>query len=191
MREIRALALAALALLLVGGCGSEAKLRKAEFAQLVQILPGRYTSAPVTGVAPAGTLATELDVLPIYAPFLSDYVFYAHEETADDAHRLLSQRLFVLKLGADDKSIVQNTLLFADPGRWREGNVDPDLFKGLMTQDVRGGGGEPLVWKLEGMRYSARTAGPLASLRIELGPDELVLHGGADGSAKVFRRLAR
>lgn len=185
------MALAAFAALLVGGCGSDAKLRKAEFTQLVQILPGRYTSAPVTGVPPAGTLATELDVVPIYAPFLSDNVFYAHEEAADESHRLLSQRLFVLNLGEGGRSIVQNTLLFADPGRWREGNVDPDLFKGLMTQDVRGGGGEPLVWKLEGLRYSARTAGPLASLRIELGPDELVLHGGADGAAKVFRRLAR
>jgi len=86
------------------------------------------------GAAGAET-ALELNIVEIYAPFLSDHVFYVQENAFGDPRRVLSQRLFVFDV-AGDARILQRTLGFAEPNRWRDGHLNTDLFKGLMGQDV-------------------------------------------------------
>lgn len=140
--------LAALVLALLGtGCATDSKLREADLARLAALLPGRYDNvAPAGAAAREPELALQLDVVRIYAPFLGEHVFYAHEGVVGDARRVLSQRLLVLAL--EEGRIVQNTLGLADPARWRNGHRDPDLFKALMYTDVaRGAAGCGLEWR--------------------------------------------
>lgn len=117
-----------------------ARAREAELARLVAMLPGRYDNGTrgEGAAAPASAAAeapVQLRVVRIYAPFLSRQVFYVHESALEDERRVFSQRLWVLDIGPD-KTLQQRTLSLREPQRWREGHLDPDLFKALMLQDV-------------------------------------------------------
>jgi hypothetical protein len=117
-----------------------ARAREAELARLVAMLPGRYDNGiKAEGVAPpadsAAQALVQLHVVRIYAPFLSRQVFYAHESALEDERRVFSQRLWVLDIGPD-KTLQQRIMSLREPQRWREGHLDPDLFKALMLQDV-------------------------------------------------------
>jgi hypothetical protein len=175
------LAGAALLALAVAGCTNDVKLRQAELQQLASILPGRYDnreqaaaqaeaeSAAQSAVQsaargrPAGEgaeTALELNIVPIYAPFLSDNVFYVQENVFGDPRRVLSQRLFVFDVSGDAR-IVQRVLGFAEPNRWRDGHMNTDLFKGLMGQDVGAAVGAcSLVWTLGAEAFSGKAASP-------------------------------
>ncbi|MCU0758766.1 MAG: CpcT/CpeT family chromophore lyase [Steroidobacteraceae bacterium] len=177
-RAAGALLLAACAAVLAG-CTNDVKLREAELRQLAVLLPGRYDNrAQVQSDSAGAELALELNVAPIYAPFLSDHVFYVQENAWGDPRRVLSQRLFVFQLGAE-KKIVQRVYGFAEPVRWRDGHLNTDLFKGLMGQDVGPLAGScVLEWTLATQAFAARApvAGPCAGLsRAELTPAGLTL----------------
>jgi hypothetical protein len=144
---------AALLGLAVAGCTNDVKLREAELQQLAAILPGRYDNReqpPPEGAqgAAGAEVALELNIVEIYAPFLSDHVFYVQENAFGDPRRVLSQRLFVFDV-AGEARIRQRTLGFAEPTRWRDGHLNTDLFKGLMGQDVGAAAGAcALEWTL-------------------------------------------
>jgi hypothetical protein len=117
-----------------------ARARESELARLVAMLPGRYDNGTRgEGVAPPADAAAQapvqLRVVRIYAPFLSRQVFYVHEAALEDERRVFSQRLWVLDIGPD-KTLQQRSMSLREPQRWREGHLDPDLFKALMLQDV-------------------------------------------------------
>jgi len=167
----RGLALIMLALL--GACSSTADLRKAELSELATWLPGTYASG-----------ARELAFVPIYAPFISDNVFFTEESSTQGSRRVLSQRVIAFEVV--DKQIVQASYAFAEPGRWRAGLYNPDLFKGLMEQDLKVQAGCEMLWvkdadagKFAGANdrtqcRASRASGALAFLemRAELTPDD-------------------
>lgn len=153
--------LLALAAALVGGCSNDVALRKAELQQLAAVLPGRYDNRAQSPPAAGGAeTALELNVAPIYAPFLSNHVFYVQENAFGDPRRVLSQRLFVFEVAPDNR-IVQRTFGFAEPLRWRDGHLNTDLFKGLMGQDVGASAGAcVLEWRLDGQAFRGSARGP-------------------------------
>ncbi len=150
---------------LLAGCTNDVKLRKAELLQLANILPGRYDNreqVPGDGRSPAGgaQIALELNVVPIYAPFLSDHVFYLQESALGDARRVLSQRLLVFDVSGEAR-ILQRVLGFAEPNRWRDGHLNTDLFKGLMGQDVGAAAGAcSLEWTLGAQSFTGKAVAP-------------------------------
>jgi hypothetical protein len=171
--------LVAAALLLLGGCANDLKLREAELQQLATLLPGRYDNRAQAEPAAGGAeTALELNIVPIYAPFLSDHVFYVQENAYGDARRVLSQRLFVFDISGE-KRILQRSFGFAEPVRWRDGHRNTDLFKGLMGQDVGPTAGScVLEWTLGPQSFTGRSPapGPCGGLsRAELTPAGLTV----------------
>lgn len=166
-------------LALLAGCANDAKLREAELQKLAVLLPGQYDNrVQVTQAGAGAELPLELNVTPIYAPFLSDYVFYVQENAWGDPRRVLSQRLFVFEL-AGGKKIVQRVFGFAEPVRWRDGHLNTDLFKGMMGQDVGPAAGSCMLeWTLGKQAFNGKspTPGPCGGLsHAELTPTGLTL----------------
>lgn len=120
-----------------------------EILELVQMFPGHWdNSAQVQeesarGVRPHEALV--LDIVPIEAIMLGDNVFYVQESVAGDPNRVLGQK--VVMFGVVKGKIVQTDFALNEPHRWRNGQNNPDLFKGIMTQDVRSIKGCSLRWK--------------------------------------------
>jgi hypothetical protein len=136
-------------LLLVGSASSKEPKAEVEILELVQMFPGHWdNSAQVQeetakGVRPHEALV--LDVVPIEAIMLGSNVFYVQESIAGDPNRVLGQK--VVMFGVVKGKIVQTDFALNEPHRWRNGQNNPDLFKGIMTQDVRSIKGCSLRWK--------------------------------------------
>lgn len=186
----RASCVAVLLALSLGACASKQDLRKGELAELAQWLPGYYdNSAQHAAETAAGKVthqALALTVIPVYAPFLSDYVFLVQETAASDPRRVFSQRLLSFEAGKE--TIVQSSYSFTEPGRWRYATESPDLFKGMIAPDVRPSGACAQLWKRDGDQYvgesdkqrcrtTSRATGQLVNVeaRTELTPDEMVV----------------
>lgn len=162
---------ALLCALLLAACSNTEELRKAELGELATWLPGTYARD-----------AADIAFVPVYAPFLSDHVFFA-EESATDSHRqVLAQR--IIAFDVIDRHIVQASYQLADPGRWRAGVQHPELFKSLMEQDLKVMAGCEMLWVKDGERFvgtndrahcrATRPGGGLAFLeaRAELTADD-------------------
>lgn len=188
MADARVRGVLAALVLVLAACTSQQDLRKAELAELASWLPGRYDNTAQIAEAPGGTAreALAITIVPVYAPFLSDYVFYAEETAAGDPRRIFSQRLWAFDTARD--AIVQGAYSLTDPARWRSGYAAPDLFKSLMPQDVKAASGCELAWKREDGRFVAtndrqrcRALSPVTrsmvsiEARSELTPDELLV----------------
>jgi CpeT/CpcT family (DUF1001) len=136
-------------LLLIGGASSKEPKADVEILELVQMFPGHWdNSAQVQeesakGIRPHEALA--LDIVPIEAIMLGDHVFYVQESIAGDPNRVLGQK--VVMFGVVKGKIVQTDFALNEPHRWRNGQNNPDLFKGIMIQDVRSIKGCSLRWK--------------------------------------------
>src|SRR5690606_2499148 len=128
-----------LACLAFAACGTQLKKAKAALAELAGLLPGRYTNAaPAEGEAAAGKRAhpaLALDIVRLDMPLLSDYVFYSQESAANDARRITAQRLMTCEAVKDGR-IIERVYTFAQPQRWRDGHLNPGLFKGIMLDDT-------------------------------------------------------
>lgn len=152
------------------------------------MLPGHYDNLAQAqadvrhGIQPPHE-ALALDIVPIDAPMIGDDVFYVQECAADDPRRVTGQK--VIMFGVVKKEIVQTDFALAEPHRWRNGQLNPDLFKSLMTQDVRSSKGCSLRWKKSEAHFvgandpkschgSSGPGGGMAQIqsRAELGPDE-------------------
>ena len=118
--------------------------------ELVQMFPGHYDNTAQVqdeiahGVQPPHE-AVALDIVPIEAIMLGDNVFYVQESIAGDPNRVLGQK--IVMFGVVRKDVVQTSFALVEPQRWRNGQLNPDLFKGLMIQDVRSIKGCSLRWK--------------------------------------------
>src|SRR5690606_717046 len=108
------------------------KATETRVAELERTLPGVYRSV---SVAQAGARDSLLYLVPVYAPALGEHVFYLQEVLADDSHRILSQLL--ISLEPSKGGITQSNWVFVDAGRWRDGHIHTDLFKGMVRDDVR------------------------------------------------------
>jgi hypothetical protein len=179
------LAVAGLALT---GCASTKEKLDTDLQELVMMFPGHYDNTAQVqadvahGVQPPHD-ALVLDIVPIEAIMIGQNAFYVQESVAGDPQRVLGQR--VVMFGVVKKDIVQTDYTLNEPYRWRNGQFNPDLFKGLMTQDVHSIKGCSLRWKgSEGHFVGANDpktchgraggAGGIAQIqaRAELGPME-------------------
>lgn len=120
-------------LLLLAACSGTADLRKAELSELAGLLPGTYEGADAS-----------VAFVPIYAPFISDNVFFTEETRLQGGRGEVSQRIVAFEV--IDKQIVQASYLLADPARWRAGLQHPDLFKSLMEADLKLLAGCEMLW---------------------------------------------
>jgi hypothetical protein len=153
--------LAALSLLvgmLAGGCADQQKLREEELADLLAWLPGRYDNVAQAerdaknAVHPAHEKIV-IVIIPVQTPRLGHHVFYAQEMAADNAQRVMSERMFSFDID-EDRGIIGLMYNFAEPRRWRDGEQNPQIFTGVMSEDVAPVGCE-LIWKRTGERFSA------------------------------------
>jgi hypothetical protein len=178
----------AIGCLALAGCASTQEKPDATLQEVVMMFPGHYDNTAQVdadtahGVQPPHE-ALVLDIVPIEAIMLGENVFYVQESVAGDPKRVLGQK--VVMFGVVKKDLVQTDYSLAEPHRWRNGQLNPDLFKGLMTQDVHSIKGCSLRWKhSEGKLVGANDpktchgraggAGGIAQIqsRAELGPVE-------------------
>jgi hypothetical protein len=156
-RQPSAVLTLAIVLTCVAGCSSQTKLLDSHLAQIAEWLPGRYDNLEQARRNAPGVRADEalaLVIVPIYSQSLGDYAFYLHEMAADDPRRVLGQRVITFEHAGD--RIVQATFTLAEPLRWRDAYLDPNLFKSLFPhQDLKPLTGCALVWKKEGDRFTA------------------------------------
>ena len=173
-----AMALGCLMLPIHAGAGEKAE---EVLQELVQTFPGHYdNTAQVQDEIARGAQplheAVVLDIVPIEAIMLGDNVFYVQESIAGDPNRVLGQK--IVMFGVVRKDVVETNFALAEPQRWRNGHLNPDLFKGLMVQDVRTIKGCSLRWKsVEGKLVGAN--------------DPKTCHGRAAGAGGVTALLAR
>ena len=183
----RGLALAACVLL--ASCASEMKLAEADLAQIDAWLPGRYDNLDQAQedirLAREPHTALSVTIVPIDVPLTSEHAYYFQESVADDPRRITTQRLLTFEVVKGH--IIETVWSLAQPGRWRDGQENPDLFKGMMEKDATPLGGCLLQWKKDGGRFVAAnqlatcrvTSGALGAVRMqmqaELSADQLSL----------------
>lgn len=119
--------------------------------------------AQFTGLYERQESGSVLAIVPIYAPALSDNVFYLQEMAASDSRRITAQRLMSFDAVKGGK-LVQTSWALAQPARWRDGHLQPDLFKSLVREDVRPGArGELTTEQLTGAELLFDATGRLVS----------------------------
>jgi hypothetical protein len=142
-------ALAAL-LLIVCGCAEHAKVSEAEMTQLLAVLPGNYDNNAQAelearnGARPVHVVVA-ITITHVYVPRLGHHVYYAQETAADDPRRVLSQKMYSFQLD-EKRGIVETLYRLVEPLRWRDGQLNKDLFTSLMSEDVQPEGCQ-LLWK--------------------------------------------
>jgi len=139
---------AVLGLTLCGGCADQTKLREAELTQLLGWLPGNYESG-----APGSQDRVALVIVRVYAPRIGHHSLFAQESAADDPRRVMSERLLSFEVDAK-RGILETVYSFNEPLRWRDGQQSPDLFTGVLPQDVHSTQGCELVWKKDGSEFA-------------------------------------
>jgi hypothetical protein len=173
-------------LALLGGCADKQALREEDLGELLSWLPGRYdNSAQVAQEAQqSGHPAHEaiaLLIMPVHTPRLGHHVFFAQESAANDPRRVMSGRMF--SFDTDEKyGIVGLMYEFNEPARWHDGQQHPELFTGLVAEDVSAAGCE-FLWKRSGEQFIAThdpkrchsIGGPVGQNAAELTPNSLTL----------------
>ena len=143
------LAAGALALTLAG-CADEARKREAELTQLLAWLPGSYDNGAQAdddtrrGVRPAHARIS-LVLIKVYTPRLGHHVYYAQETAADDPRRVFSQKMYSFTLD-EKRGIVETLYELVEPLRWRDGQLNKDMFTGMVMEDVQPEACQ-LLWK--------------------------------------------
>lgn len=109
--------------------------------QLLAVLPGSYDNngqaeLEAHNSARPAHLAVALTITHVYAPRLGHYVYYAQETAADDPRRVLSQKMYSFQLD-EKRGIVETLYQLVEPLRWRNGQLNKELFTSLLTEDVQ------------------------------------------------------
>jgi hypothetical protein len=123
--------------------------RDVDFARFVRWLPGRYDNSAQAksdlekGVRPPHD-AVELVVIPLESVAVGQSAFYVQETAADNALRVLSQRVFVFT--ETEKGFVEQINALTEPMRWRDGQHEPDMFQGMTKRDLKPAVGCELLW---------------------------------------------
>jgi hypothetical protein len=140
-------------LLSVAGCAAHHNSDKSSEPQmmgLLAVLPGTYDNSVQadlearTGVHP-GHVAVALSITHVYAPRLGHFVYYAQETAVGDPRRVLSQKIYSFKFD-DKRGIVETLYQLVEPLRWRDGQLNKDVFSSIDTEDVQAEGCQ-LLWK--------------------------------------------
>ena len=147
----RRLAVAVLVVVgLAGGCADQQKVREEDLGDLLAWLPGRYdnTAQVAQEAQKSGAPAHEgiaLLIVPAHAQRLGHHVFYVQESAANDPRRIMSRQMFSFDTDAK-YGIVGLVYEFNEPDRWRDVGEHPELFTGLVAEDVSSAGCE-FIWK--------------------------------------------
>jgi hypothetical protein len=144
----------------VGGCAAEQlqHKREGELAELLSWLPGRYDNVAQaerdakSGVHPAHQKIA-IVIIPVQTPRLGHHVFYAQEMSVDSPQLVVSERMLSFDIDAK-RGIVGLIYNFIEPSRWRDGAQNPQIFTGVMVEDVAPLGCE-LIWERSGERFTA------------------------------------
>jgi hypothetical protein len=149
-----AMLIMSLVMLLLTACAAQQKRSELVLAELVDLLAGSYDN-----IAQSRTdnehPALRLMIAPVRAPLVGDHVFYVQEVAADDPRRVLAQRLYVVDTLPDAERAVLVQLDFTEPARWRDGHLNRDLFRSLLTQDLRQRMGCDLVFERSDKGFAA------------------------------------
>jgi hypothetical protein len=173
---------------LVASCASEMKRAEADLDEMEGWLPGRYDNVEQaqqdTKQGRTPHAAQSLSIVAIHIPTFGDHVFYLQESAAEDARRVTTQRL--LSFTAVKEGVLETLYTINQPGRWRDGHLNPDLFKGMMYNDATPLAGCDVLWKKDGMKFvganptggcratmPALGGGVRLTIRTELTVDEL------------------
>ncbi len=140
---------------LVASCATQGKTGDADLTHVDQWLPGHYDNrAQVADDRRAGRTphdARTLNIATVNSLMVGQHVFYLEERTADDAKRLVQQR--IISFDIVGSFIVETPWDLTDPPRWREGGSNPDLFTSLQPRDLKQVRGCQLTWKKDGTRF--------------------------------------
>jgi hypothetical protein len=153
-----AVAAAVAAAAVLGACASQEHLQEVELTQLLAVLPGTYDNSAQAeldarnGVHP-GHDAVALTITHVQAPRLGHHVYYAQETAADDPRRVLSQAMFSFNVD-EKRGIVETLYQLNEPLRWRDGQLNKELFSSMMTSDVQTEGCQ-LFWKKKDAGFAA------------------------------------
>lgn len=144
----------ALLLLLLAACASQPKRHEVFLAELAAVLPGSYDNIAQARASGAHA-ALRVVIAPVQAALLGKHVYYVQEMAADDAQRVMAQKLYIL----DGVEGVERAVLlqadFAEPMRWRDGHLRRDLFKSLLPDDIRPRVGCDLVFTRDARGFVA------------------------------------
>jgi hypothetical protein len=144
--------------LLLASCASGPKPDEVFMAQLLATLPGSYDNLAQSRASPDHP-PLKLMIAPVQAPLVGDHVFYVQEMAADNAQRVLAQRLYVVNEVPDKQMAVLTQADLAEPLRWRDGHLKRNLFQGMLMQDLRVRGGCDLLFKRDGNSFAAALTG--------------------------------
>jgi CpeT/CpcT family (DUF1001) len=147
--DVRAGALMLAALLLVA-CTDQTKVHEAEQAELLAVLPGHYDNTAQAEADIRDHLnpphdAVALTITHVYTPRIGHHVYYAQETAADDPRRVFSQKMYSFTVD-EKRGIVETLYEFVDPVRWRDGQLNKDMFTSVVAEDVQPEGCQ-LLWK--------------------------------------------
>ena len=156
MKSAHRLPLAVLALLVpwLTACNTTSVRGEAALKELVALLPGSYDNIAQARNMPDHS-SLRLVIAPVQAPLVGDHVFYMQEMAGDDPRRVLSQRLYVVDAVPDSEMAVLSQLDFIEPTRWRDGQLNRDVFRSLIITDLRPRTGCDLLWKRSDTGFSA------------------------------------
>jgi len=151
---------AALMLVGVASCTTQAKLLDADLARLRSWYPGDYSNVAQVEQDQAKGVADVrepvlLHIVPVGAMATGDTVFYVQTSDAMNPRRILSQRLHRFEKGPENESLIQTILTLKEPARWVEGVTQPDVFKSIRPDDVSAGPGCALSWKFADEKFLA------------------------------------
>ncbi|HVN43970.1 MAG TPA: CpcT/CpeT family chromophore lyase [Steroidobacteraceae bacterium] len=138
------------ALLLPAACTDQTKIQEADLAELLAVLPGHYdNSAQVEAdtrnhVNPLPD-AVALTITHVFTPRLGHHVYYAQETAADDPRRVFSQKMYSFTVD-EKRGIVESLYELVEPLRWRDGQMNKDMFTAMQIEDVQPEACE-LLWK--------------------------------------------
>ena len=167
----------------MSSCTTDSKLREADLDRLRSWYPGNYTNLAqvekdmAEGVADVREPVNIL-IIPVAALAIGENVFYVQQTDAMYPQRILSQRIHRFEKGPDELTLIQTILTLKQPERWRGGEMQPDLFKGIRPDDVQAGPGCALAWTFMEQKFTATcpvVAEGQTPLRVELTIDELRL----------------
>jgi hypothetical protein len=145
MAARRILQWSALLLASMVAVAAQPKREEVMLAELMAMLGGSYDNLAQSR-ASSEHPALKLMIVPVDAPGVGDHVFYVQEVAADDARRVLAQRLYVVNLVPKREQAIMTQMDFNEPARWRDGQLRRDLFRALLLQDLRVRTGCELLW---------------------------------------------
>lgn len=172
--------------LLVAACASQPKRHEIFEAELAAVLPGSYDNIAQARNSP-DHVPLRLVIAPVQANLLGKHVYYVQEMAADDAQRVMAQKLYILNFIDGAEQAVLLTADFAEPARWRDAHLRRDLFKSLLPQDIRPRMGCDVVFTrgakgfVASGRDTCRISAPgngetlRVEQRLELDPDSLAV----------------